>query len=115
MQYSEPTIAVGASEIVHERVLEHPSVGSIQSSPNRTMFSSDPNGLEGIDSIKHDAEQAILLHSWAQTADCPACSCESTLLLGPETRADDRYAEVVDCELCDAVMQAIVGDVAELP
>lgn len=75
------------------------------------MFSSDPNDLEGTAEIKQDVEQAILLHSWAQTADCPACGCDSSLLIGPETATGERCVEVPDCELCDAVMQAIVGDV----
>lgn len=32
-----------------------------------------------------------------------------TLLIGPETTTEGRHVEAVDCELCDAVMQTIVG------
>lgn len=75
------------------------------------MFNSERNDLEGIGTIKQDVEQAILLHSWAQTSDCPQCGCDFTHLIGPETPTKGRHVEVVDCELCDAVMQAIVGEI----
>lgn len=75
------------------------------------MSDFETQKLEGIATIKEDVEQAILLYSWAQTSDCPRCGCDSTLLIGPGTTMDDRYVEVVDCELCDAVMQEIVGEV----
>lgn len=74
------------------------------------MVNSEPNGLEGI-GIKDGVEQAILLHSWTQTDECPECGCTSTLLIGPETTSEERLVEVVDCKTCDVVMQEIAGQI----
>ncbi|UPM42296.1 hypothetical protein [Halocatena salina] len=74
------------------------------------MFDSDPNDLEGIADINDGIEQAILLYGWRRADSCPACDCESSLLIGVET-GDESAVAVPDCPLCDAIMRDVADDI----
>lgn len=51
-----------------------------------------------------DIERTILLYTWSQADVCPLCGCDSDLRVGVET-GNDRVIEV-DCNLCDALLEA---------
>lgn len=87
---------------------QHPVV--VSTLEEKTMFDSNRSDLEGIADIKDGIEEMILLHCWSQTSACPACGCDSALRIGPET-GSEQAVEVVDCELCETVVQAIVGEI----
>lgn len=74
------------------------------------MTQLDSDQLESAGGIKSEVEEAILLHSWANTDSCPKCNCEASLRLGCEA-GDDSLVSVPDCSLCDAVMSEIAGKV----
>lgn len=96
MKYSEPAESSCRDIVGNQRVPQHPPKGWFHRG-DRTMVNSEPSELEGI-GIKDGVEQAILLHSWTQTDECPECGCTSTLLIGPETASEERLVEVVDCK-----------------
>lgn len=52
-----------------------------------------------------------MLHCWAQISECPLCGCDSEILFSHQTNDPDRFVEVTDCELCDAVLQDVAGHV----
>lgn len=74
------------------------------------MFGFDTNTQKSIGQVREEIDRTIMLHCWAQIAACPACGCNSELSFTDRTNSEETSVEV-ECELCNAVLQQIVGDV----
>lgn len=75
------------------------------------MFHFDSDAQKSFGELCTDIDHAILLHCWAQTDVCPECGCDAELVFAPETPTAERYVEVRGCDTCDAILQAVVGDI----
>lgn len=74
------------------------------------MTGFDPNSQKSFAEIRDGIDQSIMRYCWAKTGECPVCGCESSILFDEQTHNDDKYVEIEDCELCNAVLQAVAGD-----
>lgn len=79
-----------------------------------TMSRFDPDAKKSFAQLRAGIDKTILLHSWAHTDLCPKCGCQSEILFAEQTSTDERYVEIEDCELCDAILQEVAGDIDRL-
>lgn len=79
-----------------------------------TMYGSDPDAKKSFAEIREGIDKTILLHSWAHIDVCPLCGCESEILFAEQTPTDEKYVEIEDCKLCNAILQEVAGHIDRL-
>lgn len=75
-----------------------------------TMSGFDPNSQKSFAELRDGIDRTIMLHCWAQISECPVYGCDSELLFDQQTDSD-RFVEIEDCELCNAVLQDVAGHI----
>jgi hypothetical protein len=78
------------------------------------MSRFDSDVQKSFDQIRDGIDRSILLHSWAHISVCPLCGCEAEILFADQTPTDEKYVEIEDCELCNAVLQQVAGNIEHL-
>jgi hypothetical protein len=75
------------------------------------MSGFDPNHQKSFAELREGIDQSIMLHCWAQISVCPVCGCESEILFGQQTSDPEKFVEIGDCELCNAVLQEVADHI----
>ena len=75
------------------------------------MSGFDPSTQKSFAEIREGIDRTIMLHCWAQISVCPVCGCESDMQFGNQTSDPEKFVEIGDCELCDAVLHEIAGHI----
>ena len=78
----------------------------------KTMYGLDSGGRKSIEQLREEIDETILHHVWNETGRCPLCDCTSDIEFGERTPSSIGVT-VEGCELCNAVLQSVVGDALE--
>lgn len=79
-----------------------------------TMSGFDSDVKKSFAQLRAGIDKTILLHSWAHIDVCPLCGCESEILFAEQTPTDEKYVEIEDCKLCNAILQEVAGHIDRL-
>lgn len=74
-----------------------------------TRFDSDAQ--KSFAQIRDGIDRTIMQHCWSQVTVCPRCGCEAEILYGDATHDASTFVEIPDCDLCNAILQEIAGDI----
>lgn len=75
------------------------------------MKGFDSDAKKSFAQLRDGIDRTIMLHAWNSITECPLCGCDSRIVFGPDTHDEDTYVEIEDCELCNAILQEIAGDI----